>query len=84
MEDLGERLRCFRLENGWSKRSVALRLGVSIPSIMRWEAGVAVPNDYNRYKIDRMLESEAGRRERIMLQLSLFPERVPSVGQRVA
>jgi len=51
---------------------------------MRWEAGVAVPNDYNRYKIDRMLESEAGRRERIMLQLSLFPERVPSVGQRVA
>lgn len=83
MEDLGERLRCFRLENGWSKRATALRLGVSIPSIMRWEAGEAVPNDYNRYKIDRMLESEARARGRIMLQLSLFPERVPSVGQRV-
>lgn len=84
MEELGDRLRSFRLENGWSKRATAERLGVSIPSIMRWETGVAVPNDYNRYKIDRLLESESARaaaRGRLMVQLSLFPERVPSVRQ---
>ena len=82
MDELGRRLRGFRLENGWSKRAVAKRLGVSIPSIMRWEEGVSVPNDYNRYKIDRFLDGfqptplSAGRR--LMIQLSLFPERIPS------
>jgi transcriptional regulator with XRE-family HTH domain len=55
MRELGERLRGFRLENGWSKRTVARRLGVSTPSIIRWEEGIARPNDYNRYKIERLL-----------------------------
>ena len=55
MRELGERLRGFRLENGWSKRTVARRLGVSTPSIIRWEEGIACPNDYNRYKIERLL-----------------------------
>lgn len=55
MRELGERLRGFRLENGWSKRTVAKRLGVSTPSIIRWEEGIAEPNDYNRYKIERFL-----------------------------
>ncbi|MCD6494651.1 helix-turn-helix transcriptional regulator, partial [Candidatus Bipolaricaulota bacterium] len=50
MDSLGERLRHFRLESGWSKRMLAEKLGVSIPSIIRWEAEIAVPNDYNRYK----------------------------------
>lgn len=56
MEQLGRRLQRVRLVNGWSKRGVAQRLGVSIPSIIRWEEGVAEPNDYNRYKIERLLE----------------------------
>jgi transcriptional regulator with XRE-family HTH domain len=61
MRKLGERLRGFRLENGWSKRSVARRLGVSTPSIIRWEDGIAEPNDYNRYKIERLLSrTDAG------------------------
>ncbi len=55
MRELGERLRGFRLENGWSKRTVARRLGVSTPSVMRWELGSAEPNDYNGYKIERLL-----------------------------
>lgn len=55
MRELGERLRGFRLENGWSKRTVARRLGVSTPSVMRWEQGSTEPNDYNRYKIERLL-----------------------------
>ena len=57
MEQLGARLRTFRLEHGWSKRAIAELLGVSTPSIMRWEDGTAEPNDYNRYKIDRLLDS---------------------------
>lgn len=55
MDTLGKRLQHFRLESGWSKRALAERLGVSIPSIIRWEADIAVPNDYNRYKIEQFL-----------------------------
>jgi len=57
MRELGERLRGFRLRHGWSKRSVARRLGVSTPSIIRWEEGTAEPNDYNLYKIEQLLAS---------------------------
>ncbi len=64
MESLGQRLRCFRLEKGWSKRLLAGKLGVSIPSIIRWEAEDAVPNDYNRYKIEQFLSQRAGFRTR--------------------
>lgn len=34
---------------------MADKLGVSIPSIIRWEADSAVPNDYNHYKIEQLL-----------------------------
>jgi len=53
-----------------------MRLGVSIPSIMRWESGAAEPNDYNRFKIEQLLTGYqptlAARR--LMVQLSLFPQ----------
>ena len=55
VKELGVQLQRFRVRNGWSKRVVAKKLGVSIPSIMRWEEGVVEPNDYNRYKIERLL-----------------------------
>jgi len=75
VDELGKRLQGFRLENGWSKRAVAKQLGVSIPSIMRWESGDAEPNDYNRFKIEQLLSdyqpTVAARR--LMVQLSLFP-----------
>lgn len=77
MESLGKRLRHFRIESGWSKRMVAGKLGVSIPSIIRWEEEIAQPNDYNCYKIERFLVEGivspvlAGREIR---QLGLFPE----------
>ena len=80
METLGARLKRFRLENGWSKSRVAKKLDVSIPSIMRWEDEIAVPNDYNCFKIERML-IEAGPEDAPMgtttlrlEQLPLFPE----------
>ena len=74
MDALGKRLQGFRLENGWSKRTIAKRLGVSIPSIIRWEEEISEPNDYNRYKIERLLlgYSRVLVRRRIV-QLSLFP-----------
>ncbi|MBN1858335.1 helix-turn-helix domain-containing protein [Candidatus Bipolaricaulota bacterium] len=80
METLGARLKRFRLENGWSKSRVAKKLDVSIPSIMRWEEDIALPNDYNRFKIERMLiekrpgESSAKSTIARLEQLPLFPE----------
>jgi len=77
MDALGKRLQGFRLENGWSKRAVAKKLGVSIPSIMRWEEGISEPNDYNRYKIERLLVGPVPTRSpRQIVQLSLFPRHV--------
>lgn len=80
METLGARLKRFRLENGWSKSRVAKKLDVSIPSIMRWEDGIAHPNDYNCFKIEQMLvetrpdDSRTGPTAVRLEQLPLFPE----------
>ena len=82
MDELGKRLQVFRLENGLSKRATAQRLGVSTPSIIRWEEGISEPNDYNRFKIDQLLvgfEVPVSPPSRgAIIQLSLFPERIPS------
>jgi len=84
MDALGKRLQGFRLENGWSKRAIARKLGVSIPSIMRWEDGISEPNDYNRYKIERLLvgTSPAPAHRRI-IQLSLFPRYVQETAEEL-
>lgn len=77
MESLGRRLRHFRIESGWSKRMVANKLGVSIPSIIRWEQEIAQPNDYNCYKIERFLTEGVASpvlSRRKIRQLGLFPE----------
>ncbi len=74
MDQLGRRLNNFRIRNGWSKRAIALQLGVSIPSIMRWEDGTSEPNDYNRYKIEQFLEQQASPADRSLAQLDLFPQ----------
>ncbi len=74
MEQLGRRLHSFRIRNGWSKRALAQQLGVSIPSIMRWEDGTSEPNDYNRYKIERLLEQSASTSDASLAQLDLFPQ----------
>ncbi len=73
MDQLGKRLYHFRIRNGWSKRALALQLGVSIPSIMRWEDGTSEPNDYNRYKIEQLLEQQAAPSDVSLDQLDLFP-----------
>ncbi|MCD6136053.1 helix-turn-helix transcriptional regulator [Candidatus Bipolaricaulota bacterium] len=82
MNSLGKRLQHFRLERGWSKRALAEKLGVSIPSIIRWEEEIAVPNDYNRYKIEQFLSSAAEANALLSRdqqeddgQLALFPKR---------
>jgi len=84
MDELGKRLQGFRLENGWSKRMIAKQLGVSIPSIMRWEEGISEPNDYNRYKIERLLfgTTPPPARRRIV-QLSLFPRYVRDTAEEL-
>jgi DNA-binding XRE family transcriptional regulator len=74
MDQLGRRLNSFRVRNGWSKRAIALQLGVSIPSIMRWEDGTSEPNDYNRYKIEQLLEQQVPLSDSSLAQLDLFPQ----------
>ncbi len=76
MDRLGNTLRRYRLERGMSKRALAGRLGVSIPTVMRWEAGAACPNDYNRHKVETLLRElspqevwETPRRRVVMLDL---------------
>ena len=82
MDRLGKRLNSFRIRNGWSKRSIALQLGVSIPSIMRWEDGTSEPNDYNRYKIEQFLEREAALSDTSLAQLDLFPQKTQKARSR--
>ena len=74
MDQLGRRFNNFRRRNGWSKRAIALQLGVSIPSIMRWEDGTSEPNDYNRYKIEQFLEQQVPLSDTSLAQLDLFPQ----------
>lgn len=61
MEPLGKRLRDFRLEKGLSKRALAKILGVSVPTLSRWEEGHSEPHDYNLHKILRILEGDEDR-----------------------
>ena len=86
MSSLATRLQCFRLTNGWSKRVLAEKLGVSIPSIIRWETEAAEPNDYNRYKIEQLLTVERPIQPLILprrriVQLSLFVDRIEKIGR---
>ena len=86
MSSLATRLQHFRLTNGWSKRVLAEKLGVSIPSIIRWETEAAEPNDYNRYKIEQLLVAERAVEplvfpRRRIVQLSLFGDRTGEIGR---
>ena len=55
VEMLGGKLRDMRISRGLSKRAIANLLGVTIPTIMRWENGDATPSDYNVRKINSLL-----------------------------
>jgi len=86
MSSLATRLQHFRLTNGWSKRLLAEKLGVSIPSIIRWETEAAEPNDYNRYKIEQLLTDQCpnqplGSQRRRIVQLGLFSDRTKEIGR---
>jgi len=59
MEQIGHMLRRYRLERGLSKRALAGHLGVSSPTVMRWESGESAPNDYNLHKLQALLEHAA-------------------------
>jgi transcriptional regulator with XRE-family HTH domain len=55
MGQVGERLKEHRLRHGLSKRTLARQIGVSAPTVVRWEEGSAIPNDYNLYRIEQVL-----------------------------
>ncbi len=50
-------LRQLREERAWSQRDLAIRLGVSPQSVFKWEHGLAVPNETNRYRLALLFAS---------------------------
>ncbi len=76
MEPISQRLRDYRFRKGLSKRALAAQIGVSVPTIVRWESGEAEPNDYNLYKIEQLLrelEAAAPSKPRVV-PLPLFQD----------
>ena len=57
-EHIGKSLYVLRMRNGWSKRKLARELGVSCPTVSRWENGDGSPLDYNFHKIRDLLIKE--------------------------
>ena len=62
-------IRQLREERAWSQRDLAIRLGVSPQSVFKWEHGLAVPNEANRY--------------RLMLLFASIPTDAPQVVQQL-
>jgi transcriptional regulator with XRE-family HTH domain len=58
--EFGERnLKIWRLKHGLSKRTPWRKmLGVSVPTLIRWEEGLAEPRDYNLQRILNLLEEK--------------------------
>ncbi len=54
--DLGKELKIWRLKHGLSKRTLAQMLGVSVPTLTRWEEGLVEPHDYHLHKLREFLE----------------------------
>ncbi len=44
-------LRQLREARGWSQLDLALRLGVSVNAVSKWERGVVVPSEVNSYRL---------------------------------
>jgi transcriptional regulator with XRE-family HTH domain len=57
--DLGKELKIWRLKHGLSKRTLAQMLGVSVPTLTRWEEGQVEPHDYHLHKLREFLEKAA-------------------------
>ncbi len=51
---MAKTLRQLREERDWSQLDMAVRLGVSVNSIYKWERGLAVPTERNRYRLARL------------------------------
>lgn len=58
MEDLIKNMISKREELGWSKKDLAVRLGVSVSSISNWESGISFPNFNNQLKIMKYIVHE--------------------------
>ena len=48
---IGKRLRALRTERGLSARELAEEIGVSFPTIYRWESGDRIPDGFNMGKL---------------------------------
>lgn len=51
-------LEYYRLENELTVNELASMLGVSNPTIVRWESGVFLPNKIQAFKIQKLLNTK--------------------------
>lgn len=64
--DLGKELKLWRLSHGLSKRALAKLLGVSVPTLTRWEEGLVDPRDYHLYRVQELLRKERENARKIL------------------
>ena len=63
-------IRQLREERAWSQRDLAIRLGVSPQSVFKWEHGLAVPNETNRYRLMLLFTSTSSNAPQAVQQSS--------------
>ena len=59
MQQLQSKLEELRAKRGWSQEDLAREVGVSLPTIQRWESKGAKPHRLARREIEKVLH-EAG------------------------
>lgn len=53
-DTIGSRLRCARLESGYSSEAAADKIGVARETITTWEQDENIPSGYNLIRICRL------------------------------
>jgi transcriptional regulator with XRE-family HTH domain len=59
-KNITERLKMVRLDFGLSQRDFALKIGVPVRTLVRWEGGQTAPSGVKLRQVERFLEGLAG------------------------
>ncbi len=68
MESWASTVRSFRLARRLTQKEAARLLGVSQPTLSRWEAGRQVPDAGTRHRLRRRMEALTGLHQRILVE----------------
>ncbi len=68
--EIGKLIRELRLETGLTQEKFGAALGVTYPTVSRWENGLATPSPLALQKIEKQLR-QIGKRRKDLLKLYL-------------